>query len=65
VLAPAGYDWTGNATAFPSNADYFSTMEGATQKALADVTTIADAKGSFSRKATSALSMGILPVFHS
>ena len=64
VLAPAGYDWVGNEEAFPADADYMASLEGATQKALTSVGTIGDAKGVWNRKASSALSLGILPVFH-
>jgi hypothetical protein len=64
VLAPAGYTWNGDAEAFPSDADYMSVMEGTTQKALSAATTIANAKGVWGRKTTSALNLGILPIFH-
>ena len=65
VLAPAGYNWNGNAEAFPSDADYMAVKEGATQKALTGITTIGDVRGNWQRKSASALSLGILPVFHS
>jgi hypothetical protein len=65
VLAPAGYDWNGDKESFPSDADYLKVVEGATPKALTAVTTIADARGTWTRKTKSALSLGILPVFHS
>jgi len=68
VLAPAGYDWIGTEDAFPSDADYMSVIETATQKTLATVTDntgSANTKGVWNRKFTSALSLGILPVFHS
>ena len=64
VLAPAGYTWNGNGEAFPTDADYMSVMEGTTQEALSAVTTIANAKGVWGRKASSALNLGILPIFH-
>lgn len=64
VLAPAGYDWIGPEDAFPSDADYMSVMESSTKTALASVTTIANARGIWKRKFSSALSLGILPVFH-
>ena len=64
VLAPAGYTWNGAAEAFPSDADYMSVMEGSTQGALSAVTTIANARGVWGRKTTSALNLGILPIFH-
>ena len=65
VLAPAGYNWAGNSEAFPADADYMSVKESGTQKALTSVTTIANARGNWERKSASALSLGILPVFHS
>lgn len=67
VLSPAGYDWNGNKEAFPSDADYVSVKEGATQLALTSVAspTLASTAGVWSRKTSSALSLGILPVFHS
>lgn len=67
IAAPAGYDWVGSTSAFPSDADYMSVVEGGTQKALTAVGsgTLASTNGVFNRKASSALSLGILPVFHS
>lgn len=65
VLAPAGYDWVGNEEDFPSDANYMGVVEGTTPKALTAVTTIANAKGTWNRKSASALSLGILPIFHS
>jgi len=68
VLHPAGYDWAGAKTAFPSDADYMSVLESSTQKALASVTDntgSANSVGVWNRKFTSALSLGILPIFHS
>lgn len=67
VLHPAGYNWNGSQDAFPSNADYLKVVEGSTVKALADVAsgTLASTAGTWVRKSTSALSLGILPVFHS
>jgi len=64
---PAGYDWAGVDAAFPSNADYQAVIEGATQRALTAVVsgTLASTTGVWLRKASSALSLGILPVFHS
>jgi hypothetical protein len=64
VLAPAGYDWTGSKDAFPSDAEYGYVTEGGTAKTLASATTIANVRGIWQRKFTSALSLGILPVFH-
>lgn len=65
VLAPAGYDWKGNQEAFPSDAEYRGIVEGGTPGTLTGITTIANATGVWGRKASSALSLGILPVFHS
>jgi hypothetical protein len=65
VLAPAGYDWAGAKTAFPSDADYMGITEGGTSKALTAASVIANARGTWTRKTQSALSLGILPVFHS
>ena len=65
VLAPAGYDWNGNKEAFPADADYMSVVEGGTQKALTAATSTDFTAGVWARKTTSALSLGILPVFHS
>lgn len=67
VLAPAGYDWKGSQTEFVSDAEYAYAIEGGTPKALADVAsgTLASTSGTWARKFTSALSLGILPVFHS
>ena len=67
VLAPAGYDWSGPEDAFPTNADYVSCMEGSTKVALTSVVsgTLASTTGMWKRKTSSALSLGILPVFHS
>jgi hypothetical protein len=63
-MAPAGYSWAGAEDAFPSDNDYMATIEG-TQKALTSVGTIGNATGVWNRKFTSALSLGILPIFHS
>jgi len=67
VLAPAGYDWAGDQESFPTDADYMSVMEGATQLALTSVVspTLAATNGVFVRKTSSALSLGILPILHS
>jgi len=67
VMAPAGYDWNGNKEAFPQDSDYVSVVEGATPKALTAVgsVTLASTAGVWTRKTSSALSLGILPVFHS
>jgi hypothetical protein len=65
VLAPAGYDWNGSKTAFPSDADYMGVVEGGVTKALTAASVIASTRGVWTRKTQSALSLGILPVFHS
>lgn len=67
VLAPAGYDWAGAEDAFPSDAMYREVKEGATPLALTSVAsvTLAATTGIWTRKTNSALSLGILPVFHS
>lgn len=64
---PAGYDWAGVDSAFPSDADYQAVIEGSTQKALTAVGsgTLASTTGVWLRKASSVLNLGILPVFHS
>ena len=63
VGAPAGYDWAGPQTAFPSDADYMKLTE-TTQKTLATITAADDAVSNWTRKAASTLTLGILPVFH-
>jgi hypothetical protein len=65
VAHPAGYDWAGSQQAFPSDLDYASVQEGGVQKALTSVTATANATGSWNRAASSALTLGILPIFHS
>jgi hypothetical protein len=66
VLHPAGYNWAGADNAFPSNTDYVSVLENGTQKALTDASSgLASTTGVWVRKASSALNLGILPVFHS
>lgn len=65
VLHPAGYNWAGSQDAFPSDADYMKVVEAGNQVALTAATAgLADTTGVWTRKATSALSLGILPVFH-
>jgi hypothetical protein len=66
VLAPAGYDWAGAEDDFPTDAEYRFAIEGATPKALTAVSsgTLASTQGTWTRKFSSALSLGILPVFH-
>ena len=66
VAAPAGYDWKGSSTAFPGDAEYQYAVEGSTPKALISVAsgTLASTTGTWERKFSSALSLGILPIFH-
>jgi hypothetical protein len=66
VLMPAGYNWGGDPEAFPSDADYMKAVEGGTPTVLTSVAsgTLADTTGTWIRKTNSALSLGILPVFH-
>lgn len=67
VFAPAGYDWVGKEDEFPSDASYMAVKESGTQKALSavtDTTGSALSVGVWQRKFTSALSLGILPIFH-
>ena len=65
VLAPAGYNWAGSQEEFPSDAKYQGVLESGTPGTLAGVATIGDASGVWTRKSFSALTLGILPVFHS
>lgn len=65
VLAPAGYNWAGNQEAFPTDARYKGVVEDGAFKALTAVSDITKVQGTWGRKATSALSLGVLPVFHS
>ena len=66
VLAPAGYDWAGSKALFPSDADYVKVVQGGSPVTLAAATSgLAGVGGTWNRKFTSALSLGILPVFHS
>ena len=66
VLHPAGYNWAGSQDAFPGDAEYKFAVEGGTPKALTSVAdALASTTGTWTRKASSALSLGILPVFHS
>jgi len=65
VLAPVGYDWNGVQTDFPSDADCMAVVESGTQKALTAATNaLASTSGVWQRKFSSALSLGIVPIFH-
>ena len=65
VLAPAGYNWAGSQEEFPSDAKYQGVLESGTPGTMAGVATIGNASGVWTRKSFSALTLGILPVFHS
>jgi hypothetical protein len=69
VAAPAGYDWLGNTEAFPGDADYMKVLDTTPAPdaftTLATATNATIASGTWGRKTKSALSLGILPVFHS
>jgi len=68
VAAPQGYDWIGAENAFPNDAAYMNIVQGGTPMALTAATdglATGAVTGTWNRKATSALSLGILPVFHS
>ena len=66
VLAPAGYDWVGDEEAFPSDEAYRYVVESGTGVAMTAATdALSSTTGTWKRKSASALSLGILPVFHS
>jgi len=71
VAHPAGYNWAGATDVFPSDAEFMEVTENAAHVALTASTdglvtgTPAYVQGVWLRKASSALSLGILPVFHS
>jgi hypothetical protein len=66
VLHPAGYSWTGEQEDFPTDAAYSSVMAAGVQTPLIDAAdALANTSGVWTRKTSSALSLGILPVFHS
>jgi hypothetical protein len=65
ILLPAGYNWAGLDTVFPSDAEYSYAVESGTPKLLTAATDVLTATtGTWVRKTASALSLGILPVFH-
>jgi len=65
VIHPAGYNWAGSQDKFPSDAEYKYAVESSTPTALTACTDVlADTTGTWVRKTDSALSLGILPVFH-
>jgi hypothetical protein len=64
IFTPAGYSWNGLETAFASDDSYQYVVESTTPKAVSAIGTIANVRGTWTRKTSSALSLGILPVFH-
>ena len=64
VAHPGGYDWIGATTAFPSDADYMKSVTGGVPETFTGATVGVTTTGTWKRKASSALSLGILPVFH-
>ena len=65
VAHPAGYNWRGVSDAFPSNADYENCQESGVQKTITTAASgLAATLGNWERKSTSALGLGILPIFH-
>jgi hypothetical protein len=66
VAHPAGYNWAGSQDSFPSDAMYQYGIDNNTPTLLTDIAdTLANTTGTWIRKADSALSLGILPIFHS
>jgi hypothetical protein len=64
IFTPAGYSWNGLETAFASDDSYQYVVESTTPKAVSAIGTIGNVRGTWTRKTSSALSLGILPVFH-
>lgn len=74
VAHPAGYNWKGTVDAFPMDQHYMSAVEGGIMKdlvaqagsglAAVGSVTLASTVGVWERKANSALTLGILPIFH-
>jgi hypothetical protein len=66
VAHARGYTWEGSEDKFAADADYMSvSVDDSTWTTLAAATVGVNSKAAFQRKATSALSLGILPIFHS
>lgn len=65
VAHPVGYSWRGARNTFAADADYakVSVDSGATWRALTGASQ-ADMIGTWKREATSALNLGILPIFY-
>lgn len=65
VIHPAGYDWKGIDTKFPSDADYMGVRITAASETIVPLAgATGDIQPVWQRKTTSALSLGILPIFH-
>jgi len=65
VLVPAGYNWAGSQDAFPADADYFKVVDTTVKTLVGATNGLSGVIGTWTRKASSVLSLGILPVFHS
>lgn len=65
VAHPSGYNWKGATEAFPSDADYYNSISNGTPEVLSAATVGVTTTGTWERKVNSALSLSILPVFHS
>lgn len=65
VLAPQCYDWVGPDKEFVTDDQYRSVKVGNTVSTVLTAATMAGATGVFRRASSSALSLGIMPVFHS
>jgi len=65
IYHPAGYNWVGNEEAFPSDAEYMYVVENGVPKAVTTtIDALANVVGTWQRKTSSALTLGVLPVFH-
>lgn len=65
VAQPRGYTWNGSQEQFADPADFMKVGPDANNMGLLTAATIAaTTRGTWVRKSTSALSLGILPVFH-
>ena len=65
VCHPQGYNWKGAQEAFPTDAGYMQTAKAGVYADLVNTTVDATVTGVWERKTNSALSLGILPIFHS
>ncbi len=66
IVHPRGYSWYGDEDNFVADADYMQIgTGGSAMRDLSGATVAVGDKGAFVRKATSALTLGILPIFHS